>query len=250
MASQQQGRWLLAALFIAGIGSTLAAQSPDFQIVFKSRTYQRVGNSSEQLWGVSLPDLQKARMSKPPCSAFAQSDDRALTPAARAAALAAVNAGEGKHPAWSPDRQKLAYINSDSPRLIIGATTNKKNLAEISLPEPSEHWNYASSVAWSPNAKSILIGSEAGSSTAHFEDYWLLDWQTQKWQYIGGGNDARWSPDGSKILWSTKRELEPLGKMHVWVEHLVLADTRSMKQQSLTSGVTTESDFYWCGPPR
>ena len=96
----------------------------------------------------------------------------------------------------------------------------------------------------------ILAGAEAGSSDSHFEDYWLLDWADQKWQYAGGGNSAQWSPDRSQIAWTTARDLAPLGKIHVWVSHLVLLDVASLKQQTLTSGVSNESEFFWCSPAR
>jgi hypothetical protein len=114
------------------------------------------------------------------------------------------------------------------------------------LPERSEHWNYLTSVTASPDGKLLLVGSEAGSSTSHFEDYWLFDRASRTWRYAGGGNEAKWSPDSSTILWSTPRELAPIGTIHVWVSHLMLVDVRTLEQQTLTSGVSYESDFFWC----
>jgi len=64
----------------------------------------------------------------------------------------------------------------------------------VRLPEKSDHWNFLTSVSPSPDGKVLLVGSEAGSSTSYFEDYWLLDWNSQNWQYVGSGNEAKWSP--------------------------------------------------------
>jgi dipeptidyl aminopeptidase/acylaminoacyl peptidase len=119
-------------------------------------------------------------------------------------------------------------------------------VTSIPLPTFGEHWNYPTSIAWSPDGKSLLVGAEAGSSTAHYEDYWLLNLASKRWQYIGGGNGAKWSPDSSQIAWSTARDLEPLGKIHVWVVHLMLVDARTFKQTALTSGTSYVSEFHWC----
>jgi hypothetical protein len=61
------------------------------------------------------------------------------------------------------------------------------------LPDRSEHWNYLTSVTASPDGKLLLVGSEAGSSDSHFEDYWLFDRASRTWRYAGGGNEAKWS---------------------------------------------------------
>jgi hypothetical protein len=42
---------------------------------------------------------------------------------------------------------------------------------------------------------------------------------------------TKWSPDGSAIVWSTPRALEPIGRIHVWVAHLVLVNVRTLEQQ-------------------
>jgi len=147
---------------------------------------------------------------------------------------------------WSmtlPDRKKARPSTGQcTPQKI----RNEPLPANVRLPDKSDHWNYLSSVSSSPDGKLLLIGSEAGSSTSHFEEYWLFDRGSEKWRYAGGGNEAKWSPDGSKILWSTPRSLARLGKIRVWVAHLVLLDVRTLEQQTLTSGVSNESDFFWC----
>jgi hypothetical protein len=34
------------------------------------------------------------------------------------------------------------------------------------------------------------------------------------------------------------------------VSHLVLLDVASLEQQTLTSGISNESEFFWCSPAR
>jgi len=40
--------------------------------------------------------------------------------------------------------------------------------------------------------------------------------------------------------------LAPIGRIHVWVAHLMLVDVRTLERQPLTAGVSYESDFFWC----
>ena len=181
-----------ALLFVA-FGS---AQSSKSEVVFSSREYRAVGQSSPQSWGMTLPDRQKVMRSSEACAR--QPMESAVLP------------------------------------------------KDTRVPDRSEHWNYLTSVTASPDGKLLLVGSEAGSSDSHFEDYWLFDRASRTWRYAGGGNEAKWSPDSSTILWSTPRELASIGKTHVWVAHLILLDVRTLEQQPLTSGVSYESDFFWC----
>jgi dipeptidyl aminopeptidase/acylaminoacyl peptidase len=142
-----------------------------------------------------------------------------------------------------PEKQKTKYSEGACTAQPIASRTLP---SDIRLPERSEHWNYLTSVSGSPDGKLLLVGSEAGSSDSHFEDYWLVDQSSRTWKYAGGGNTAKWSPDGSKILWSTPRELAPIGTIHVWVSHLVVVDIRTLQQRSVTAGVVYEDDFFWC----
>ena len=144
-----------------------------------------------------------------------------------------------------PDRQKVEGSSDTCTRQPIESAVLP---TDTRLPDRSEHWNYLTSVSASPDGKLVLVGSEAGSSTSHFEDYWLFDRASKTWRYAGGGNEATWSPDSSTILWSTPRELASIGRIHVWVAHLMLVDVRTLGQQPLTSGVSYESDFFWCTP--
>jgi len=41
-------------------------------------------------------------------------------------------------------------------------------------------------------------------------------------------------------------EPAPLGTRHVWVSHLAALDIAGHRLQTLTSGMTKESEFFWC----
>ena len=154
--------------------------------------------------------------------------------------------GRSSPQSWSmtlPDRQKVKRSSDACARQPIESAVLP---SDTRLPDRSAHWNYLTSVIASPDGKLLLVGSEAGSSDSHFEDYWLFDRASRTWRYAGGGNEAKWSPDSSTILWSTPRELAPIGRIHVWVAHLMLLDVRTQEQQPLTSGVSYESNFFWC----
>lgn len=144
-----------------------------------------------------------------------------------------------------PDRQKVRRPSDTCAREPVESAVLP---TDTRPPDRSEHWNYVTSVTASPDGTLLLVGSEAGSSDAHFEDYWLFDRASRTWRYAGGGNEAKWSPDSSTILWSTPRELAPIGTIHVWVAHLVLLDVQTLELHPLTSGVSYESDFFWCTP--
>jgi dipeptidyl aminopeptidase/acylaminoacyl peptidase len=238
-------RFLLAAAFLFSVSFSLAAQNATPRIVYRSRAYQRSGASHKQWWEMDLATRQNVRMSD------ADATQRQST---CLGAGQSISRFEKASRVLSPRGRESAEISVHEPfdrsPLRIRNVTDGKEIATIQLPTDHEHWNYSTSLAWSPDGTLILAGAEAGSSDSHFEDYWLLDWAHQKWQYAGGGNNAQWSPDGSQIVWTTARELAPLGKIHVWVSHLVLLDVASLNQQTLTSGISNESEFFWCSPAR
>jgi dipeptidyl aminopeptidase/acylaminoacyl peptidase len=234
-------RLLPAAAFVFSVCLPLAAQNAAPRIVYRSRAYQRVGASQEQWWEMDLTTRQKLRVSDADAAQKRATCAGAGQPISRFGKASGVLSASGREVAEISGHEPF-----DRSPLRIKNVTDGKEIATIQVPTDHEHWNFSTSLAWSPDGKLILAGAQAGSSTSSFEDYWLLDWARQKWQYAGGGNDAQWSPDGSQIVWTTARDLATLGKIHVWVSHLVVLDVASLTQQPLTSGISNESEFFWC----
>src|SRR2546429_68338 len=67
-----------------------------------------------------------------------------------------------------PDGQKVKGSSDTCSRQPIESAARP---TDIRLPDRSEHWNYLTSASASPDGKLVLFGSEAGSSSSHFEDY-------------------------------------------------------------------------------
>ena len=153
--------------------------------------------------------------------------------------------GKGIAISWSPDSARIALADNATRQLRVIEARTGALVTSTRLPESSDRWNYAMSTAWSPDGRSILVGSEAGSSTAHYEDYWLIDISGKSWKYLDGGNGARWSPAGDWIVYSTARGLAALGKGHVWVSHLVLLNVSTLAHQPLTSGLSYNASPAW-----
>jgi len=225
--------------------SLCAAEDNGVKIIFRSRAYQLVGASHEEWWEMDPITRNKTRLSDGDVALRRSMCSERMPPAARFQKAFSV---------LSPDGRRVASIavheTFDRSPLRITTVNDARPIATVQVPTDRRHWTYATSLAWSPDGSLVLAGAEAGSSSSHFEDYWLLDWTHQIWRYVGGGNGARWSPDGSYISWTTARDLAPLGRIQVWVSHLVLLDVSNSGQQPLTSGISNESDFFWCSSAR
>jgi hypothetical protein len=255
--------WLLYVLL--GISKILTAEpvssiQSNLKIVYAVRIYQLVGSSHEQWRDMTPPDLRSSPSTDTEEGCAAGS----VTPSAENKIRAEQMVGQhGKLLTWSQDGTMFAYVERNPsipppkpnpwgcddcffPELKVVRASDASLLATIRLPEFGEHWNFPENIAWSPDGQTLLVGAEAGGSGSHFSDYWLVDWMKKDWRYAGGGNSAKWSPDGSEIVWSTPRDLAPLGKLHVWVVNLALLDLRTLRQRILTPGTSIVSDFYWC----
>jgi hypothetical protein len=168
-----------AAVFFSACCSLAAQNSP--RIVYRSHAYQRIGASPEQWWEMDLTTQDKAQI---PAEDVARKRSICVgTEQPKSHFQKALRAS-------SASGKAIAEISVHEPfdrsPLRIKDATDGKEIAAIQLPTDREHWNYATSLAWSADGKLILAGAEAGSSDSHFEDYWLLDWVHQKWQYAGG----------------------------------------------------------------
>jgi Tol biopolymer transport system component len=164
--------------------------------------------------------------------------------------------GQCDSPAWSSDGKQLACFSSDQSVRTIdiasGTTTNK-----IALPPEGAHWSFPTAIAWRPDGKSLLVGSDGAdsSSTSRYDDYSLLDLQKHTWKYIDGGNSALWTPDGSQIIYTSPRDLGPLpggrfkssGATHrEWVTQLKSADIETLQTRTLVGGLSYNQDPQWC----
>jgi len=109
------------------------------------------------------------------------------------------NRGDDRHPAWSPNGTKLAFISERDENWEI-YIMNADGTGQIRLTEDPEHDD---SPSWSPDGQSLVFSSDrAGGSDLyilHLSDRELIrltDHPAQE-QY------PDWSPDGSKILFSS-----------------------------------------------
>ena len=243
--------------------SALPQVEPKSAIAFAIRVYQRTGPSHVEWMGITPPAREAVKLTDAEGMECAASHRGTISPEARARFESAI--GVRKLLTASVDGALFAYVDRDPsvsppvpnpwgctdcfyPVLKIARAADATVLSTIRLPEFGDRWNYATSIAWSPDGKTLLVGGEAGSSDSKFEDYWLLDWTNKQWRYAGGGNAAKWSPDSTQILWTAARTLEPLGKIHVWGVHLVLVDVQTLKRTALTTGTSFISEFFWCAP--
>jgi WD40 repeat protein len=112
---------------------------------------------------------------------------------------------------WSPDGSKfafIAYANGDNQVAVLdvrGADVERR----ISLGDVGA----VSSVAWSPDGKTLLVAGQKGGSA----DLYLLDLATDKLTALTDDRYAdfqpTWSPDGKSIAWVTDRATTDLTTM-------------------------------------
>lgn len=249
------------------------------QLVYSSRVYQTTGMSWLQLWEVNAVTGQRKQLTssprpheRPRCVAGGvefESGSEPVEPAPptterwlwnratgnekllgkiRPPAASAV-AGLGQLATLSPNGRKAAYFSPDQKTVIVAAWPSKKELLRVAAPPPSERWNFPIGVLWSRDATRLVIEGQAGDSTAHYLDLWLLDTASRTWRYLDGGNDPAWSADSTRFFYTTPRSLAPLPASHrqVWITELRMIAFPAGKHQTLVSGLSYNAFPVWCG---
>jgi Tol biopolymer transport system component len=261
------------------------------QVVFSRRVYATQGSTYQQLWiwtaangrltpltrtprdhtaPVCSPDGHEVFFESPgPAAAVSHwrlNRDTGSEQLAEPVSPAAVAAGayppgvqaqcdEGTI-ARSADGSRLACAGAGKAIVIMDAGTQKA-LERIPFAqryrngEPYPDWPLQPS--WSPDGRALLVGTygEGASSTTPQLDYFVLDLAAKMWTRAMTGNDAVWLPSGRAMLYSTPRDLVPLGpagKPSVWSAQLAMFDLATGKTTLLTSGVSNNLQPAVCVP--
>jgi hypothetical protein len=104
---------------------------------------------------------------------------------------------------------------------------------------------------WSPDGRMLLVGTygENSSSTVPQLDYFLVDVTVKTWTRAMMGNDAVWLPGRNAIIYTTPRDLVPLGASErpaVWSAQLAMFDVETSKEKRLTSGLSNNVQPALC----
>ncbi len=163
-----------------------------------------------------------------------------------AAGKSRIQIGDCHGPAWSPDGSRIAC--SAGQDIVILDVAAKRELDRVRfrgtrMPPGAAFEESAPEIEeWSPDGRSLLVGTlgKETSSGSPQSDFFVLDLSAKTWTAAGSGNDAVWLPGRNAILFSTPRDLAPLGRTakNVWVEQLALFDVATRQQSVLTSGAT------------
>ncbi len=114
---------------------------------------------------------------------------------------------------WSPDNNKFAYVvfSKGENKLIIVDVKKKKIIDEIGIPGVKAFCN----PAWSPvDNRIVLSGTKDGTNNLFIYDYDTGDLQqltNDMYSYI----HPSWSPDGSKLVFSTDKNIVDGRKAYV-----------------------------------
>ena len=236
------------------------------QVVYSSRVYQTSGRTWIELWEVNvatgarrqLTSSERANL-RPRCVARGVEFESGSEPVEPAPPVADQRwlwsraTGQekllGKPVAPAPNRRKSAHFTAGGKTVVVLALPSKKELMRVAAPARSEHWDIPIGTSLSPDGTRLVIEGQAGSSTAHYLDLWLLNAKTRTWEYLDGGNDPAWSADSMRLFYTTPRELASLpgGKHQVWVTELRMITFPAGKKKTLVSGLSYNASPTWCG---
>jgi Tol biopolymer transport system component len=158
--------------------------------------------------------------------------------------------GRGARPTWSPDSEKLVALVANGTDLQIVEVRSRAIERTVALPAKSDRWTLPGALTWSPDGKWILASSPAEGA----EEYWLLNMETRMWTYLDRGRGARWSPDGTRLVYATPWRTVKVDRKDVPVSTLRMAEAPDFRAQELAFAPAAFDSPAWCAldfrPPR
>lgn len=140
-------------------------------------------------------------------------------------------------PAWFPDGKKLACVTGSTIRvidLVTGLERVKFSFEQRTTPPA------IADVA--PSGGQLIVKTVGAStnSTSPQSDYWVVDLASNRWHFLGPGQDAIFAPGGGVLL-VTPRELAMVGKGQDWVANLLFVDPATRAQTPLGPSAANHS---------
>ena len=136
--------------------------------------------------------------------------------------------GDSRGPVWSPDGRSIAFVFSNETYSVPAAGGERIQITDLD----------AAPVGWSPDGEMLVVeagrGAVAGGAHDLAGDLWLVaedgSAPTQLTDAPGRDYGARWSPDGSRLLFNSDRD----GKEEIY---LINADGSGLTRLTMELGI-------------